>query len=150
MYEIKHHLVLIPILVSLLLCMSGCIQQETDQSQNTISLIYDTFNENECQHTNSTNFTLEASTNITNITLWYHWSTYETEIPYSILQNNTIIIYGTMVREHCDPIESAWCNAITQLNQTFQSGTYQLRVPNKQIGMNSKSNYNGFIKIYGI
>ena len=139
--------IIILCIFTFLLSLSGCMEKE---SSNMPVLLFDSFNDFDCSHTNSTNFTIDSTANITIITLWYHWSKYEPNIPYRIIKNNTTITSGTLLRNDCDPINSSWCNATTIINMTFQVGTYQLIVPTNQIGMNKQSNYEGFIKIYGI
>ncbi len=152
--KLKNHLFIVTFLLLVTsLFLSGCNEQQTtDQPSNTPTLLLDTFNNKTCSHTNSTTFTFNTTTTVTRITLWYHWSKYETTLSYKIYENTTIeLMNGTLTREeNCDLVESMWCNATTTLNQTFQPGTYQLLVPNNQIGMNNESNHEGFIKIYGI
>lgn len=150
----KTHVIIITVLLlTISLFLSGCNEQQTtNQPSNTPTILLDTFNNKTCSHTNSTTFTLNSTTTVTRITLWYHWSKYETTLSYKIYENTTTeLMNGTFTREeNCDPVESVWCNATTTLNQTFQPGTYQLLVPNNQMGMNSESNLEGFIKLYGI
>jgi len=130
--------------------LSGCVQNDSMSQEIGPKIIYDSFNDQDCQHTNRTMFTLSKETNVTDIYLWYHWSINETEVPFTILKDNTSIINHVLIRDNCEPFGSTWCNATVFLNQTFPAGTFELKVQNRQLGMNSESSLLGFIRIFGV
>lgn len=103
-----------------------------------------------CGFSDRSPLTLSAATRIDRIDIWYNWTAGEASSPFDILSaSGQPVARGTLVRDSCDPYQSAWCVGTASPSITLPAGSYVVRTPRARICQNAASGNRGFIRAWG-
>jgi hypothetical protein len=115
----------------------------------TAQQLLDNWNTDACGFTDVVAFSLDRTTYIQRIDIWYRWGANEASVRYSIWQNGAAIAEGNLARADCDPYQPAWCIARLEAGADLNPGTYVLRTAHARICQNAGSQGQGFIRAFG-
>ncbi len=119
-------------------------------AQTTDVLLYDTSNNylGACGFTDTSNFTLTKSLEVSLFQVWYKWNAGEGPLAFTVTKDGTEFLTGNVERAACDPYQTTWCNGNLIVNKAFPTGSYEVKVANtRQCADMSK---NGVVRLYGL
>lgn len=123
-------------------------QASTDSSPRELISIW---NVQGCGFTDRAPLELGSGTRLARIDIWYNWSAGEQSSPYEIATSaGKIVSRGTLLRDSCDPYQSAWCVGTASPGLSLPAGSYFVRTPRSRICQNGTSGNRGFIKVWGL
>ena len=111
--------------------------------------LFDNWNTAACAFTDEAAFDVQGRWRVDRIEVWYHWQANESSVPYEIFSNDGRLGSGVLVRESCDPYQSAWCIGADRPDAEISAGHYRLKVERPRACQNTISGGNGMIRLYG-
>jgi hypothetical protein len=112
--------------------------------------IFDNWNTAACSPlTDTSSFTLGASTFVTSLDLWISTTVAGADLQYSLSGVGMSPLSGLLDKGSCDPIQSAWCTLSARLNKTLATGTYTIKISSQAICSNVGSSNAGFVRVLG-
>ena len=133
--------------------ISGNAQSSTEPATTaeatSDSMIFDTTDAyiGACSLTDTAEWTLDETLQISLIQSWYNWSAGESTITFTLTKDGANFASGTMARADCDPYQSNWCNGNYSTNKEFSPGKYVLKVSSAKMCL--KPGYTGAVRLYG-
>jgi hypothetical protein len=119
-------------------------------SCSTPTAIFDNWNTAACSPlTDTSSFTLGASTFVTSLDLWISTTVAGADLQYSLSGAGMSPLSGLLDKGSCDPIQSAWCTLSARLSKTLAAGTYTIKISSQAICSNVGSGNAGFVRVLG-
>lgn len=117
--------------------------------ESDLPIIYDNWNPNACDTTDTSIWSLDKDTLIYEIAIWYKDWPAEKTVSYVIEKDGVEFRKGYFMKGACHHKYTYWCRGSDTPNMVFPTGTYVMKLSGSNQCQNSGSNGNGFVKLLG-
>ena len=117
--------------------------------ESDLPIIYDNWNPDACDTTDTSIWSLDKDTRIYEIAIWYKDWPSEGTVSYVIEKDGMEFRKGYFMKGACHHKYTYWCDGSDTLNMVFPTGTYVMKLSGSNQCQNSGSNGNGFVKLLG-